>query len=1040
MRRVILAAIALGVLLGGCHGLFALDPSLDISQYGHTAWTIRDGFAPGTAFAMAQTPDGYLWLATEFGLFRSDGVRFLPWQQPGGQQLPESPYALLVTHDGTLWIGTFAGLVSWNNGKLTQYPEVGARFITSLLEDREGTVWAGALGGSPGTPSGRLCAVQNGSTQCYGQEGAFGSFVWSLGEDSTGGLWAGAESGLWHWRPGPPKRYAVPGVRLADLTQSGDGRLIVGIRGGGLRQVVGDKLEAYPIRSAMNSNATLPDRDIDANKLLRDRDGGLWIGTNQRGLIHVHNGRTDVFTAESGLSGNIIAGLFEDREGDIWVSTAGGLDRFRELPVTTVSTKQGLSSDNVHSVIATTDGSTWIATRDGLTRWQEGHTTTFRKADGLPDDAVESMYQDHGGRIWVFTDHGLAWLNNGRFVSVDGGPSTEVYSITGDNAGNLWLSGNKGLSHLREGRLIETLPWTAFGRNQQAKVIVFDQDRGGLWLGFWQDKVVEYFKDGQVRLSYPAANGMTKGPVAHLRLDRDGAVWAATENGGVSRIKDGRITTLTTSNGLPCDKIHWTTEEGDGSLWLYTACGLLRISQSQVDAWMSDPARRVEPTVWDATDGALPWGSPSSFGPTFARAADGKLWFVTREDVEVIDPPHLVFNKLAPSVHIEQIVADHRTYWENLPGAAASSVRLPAFTRDLQIDYTALSLAAPEKVHFKYKLEGQDRDWREVVNDREVQYSNLPPGPYRFRVIACNNSGVWNEQGDSLEFSIAPAYYQTNWFLALCAAALLMLVWAAYQFRVRQVRQELTIVLEAKIGERTRIARDLHDTLLQSFHGLLYRFHAARNLLPGRPDEAKQALDSALIRAEQALDEGRRSIQELRSGPSTENDLDQMLIAIGRELASTPGGTDSSPSFNVIVEGERRGLSPIVRDETLRVARELLQNAFRHAHARAIEAEIRFDHDVFSMIVRDDGKGMDPQILKDGGRAGHWGMPGVNERARAIGAKLEFWSEAGAGTEVRLTLPAALAYRESRNGGRLRRFREWRNNEQRSKPDPGPHS
>ncbi|MGO9337296.1 MAG: two-component regulator propeller domain-containing protein [Terracidiphilus sp.] len=1027
-----MAAIALGVLLGGCHGLFALNPSLDISQYGHTAWTIRDGFAAGTAFAMAQTPDGYLWLATEFGLFRSDGVRFLPWQPPGGQQLPESPYALLVTRDGTLWIGTFAGLASWNNGKLTEYPEVGARFITSLLEDRDGTVWAGALGGSPGTPSGRLCAVQNGSTQCYGQDGAFGSFVWSLGEDSSGALWAGAESGLLHWKPGPPKRYAVPGVRLADLTQSGDGRLIVGIRGGGLRQVVGDKLEAYPIRSAMNSNATLPDRDIDANKLLRDRDGGLWIGTNQRGLIHVHNGRTDVFTAESGLSGNIVAGIFEDREGNIWVSTAGGLDRFRELPVTTVSTKQGLSSDNVHSVIATTDGSTWIATRDGLTRWQEGHTTIFRKADGLPDDAVQSMYQDHAGRVWVFTGHGLAWFNNGRFVSVDGVPSTEVYSITGDNAGNLWLSGNKGLSHLREGRLIENLPWTALGRHQQAKAILFDQDRGGLWLGFWQDGGVEYFKDGQVQLSYTAANGMTRAGVAALRLDRDGAVWAATENGGVNRIKDGRIATLTTSNGLACDRIHWTTEADDRSFWLYTACGLLRIPHSQVDAWISDPKRRVEPTVWDATDGALPWGSPSSFGPTFAKAVDGKLWLVTREDIEVVDPPHLAFNKLVPPVHIEKIVADHKLYWQNLPCAPTSSVRLPALTRDLQIDYTALSLTAPEKVHFKYKLEGQDSDWREVVNDREVQYSNLPPGSYRFRVIACNNSGVWNGQGDTLEFSVDPAYYQTEWFLALCVIACLALILAANQFRVRQVRQEVTIGLEAKMSERTRIARELHDTLLQSFHGLLYRFHAARNLLPGRPDEAIQALDSALIRAEQALDEGRQSIQGLRSELSAEDDLNQMLIAIGQELAPTPDGKNSSPSFNVIVEGERRGLSPIIREEVLRVARELLRNAFQHAQARAIEAEIRFDKDVFRMIVRDDGKGIDPQVFKDGGRAGHWGMPGADERARAIGAKLEYWSEAGAGTEVRLTLPAALAYQKSRNGSWLRLFRKWRNHEQRS--------
>ena len=1006
LRLIAISAIS---FLAGSRSALALDPSLDISQYGHTAWTIRDGFATGTAFAMAQTPDGYLWLASEFGLFRSDGVRFIPWQPPGGQELPGNPYALLVTRDGTLWIGTFAGLASWNNGKLTQYPEVGAGFITSLLEEREGTVWAGTMGGSAGTTTGQLCAIQNGSTQCYGQDGAFGGFVWSLGEDSSGALWAGAESGLWRWKPGQPKRYAVPGVRLADLTQSGDGRLTVGIRGGGLRQVVGDKLEAYPIRSALNSNATLPDRAIDANKLLRDRDGGLWIGTNQRGLIHVHHGRTDVFTAESGLSGNIIAGLFEDREGNIWVSTAGGLDRFRELPVTTVSAKQGLSSDNVNSVIATTDGSTWIATRDGLTRWQKGQTTIFRKADGLPDDMVQSMYQDHAGRIWVFTGHGLAWFNNGRFVSVDGVPSAEVYSITGDNAGNLWLSGSKGLSHLREGRLIENLPWPALGHRQQAKMIVYDQDRGGLWLGFWQDGAVDYFKDGQVRLSYTAVNGMTKGPVASLRLDRDGAVWAAMQNGGVSRIKDGRITTLTTSNGLPCDRIHWTTEEDDRSLWLYTACGLLRIPHSQVDAWISDPARRVEPTLWDATDGALPWGSPSSFGPTFAEAADGKLWLVTREDIEVIAPSHLSSNRLPPPVHVEQIVADQKLYWQNLPGAAASSLHLAARTRDVEIDYTALCLTAPEKMQFRVKLEGQDNDWRVPVNPRHTHYTNLPPGPYRFRVIASNNSGVWNGLGDSLEFSIAPAYYQTNWFHAICAFLVLALVWAIYQVRVRRLRHDFGLTLEARVGERTSIARELHDTLLQSFQGLMLRFEIVSQLLPDRPIEAKEKLEGAMKQAADAITEGRDAVQGLRASTVQTNDLARAINTLGEELATDPGN-DGSPSFRVTVEGEPRDLHPILRDEIYRITAEALRNAFHHAAAHQIEAEIRYNREQFRLRVRDDGKGMDQTVWSDQGRKGHYGLPGMRERAKSIGGNLEIWSEIGVGTEVELRIGADTAY------------------------------
>src|SRR5262249_27597487 len=369
--------------------------------------------------------------------------------------------SLLATHDGTLWIGTFAGLVSWNGADLTSYPEVGELFVTSLLEDREGTVWAGVLGGSPGTPTRRLCAIRNGRVQSYGEDGAFGSFVWSLGEDSSGALWAGAETGIWQWKPGLPRRYETAGMRLGDMTKAEDGRLLVGISGAGLMQVVGDKLEPYPMHSATNPNALLTDSDVDSNKLLRDRGGGLWFGTHERGLIHVHNGRADVFAKSDGLSGNIACSLFEDREGNVWFASTRGLDRFRELPVTTISARQGLSSDQANSVITATDGSIWLAAHDGLTRCKDGQTTIFRKASGLPSDMVESLFEDYRGRIWVFTDHGLAYFEGGRFIAAGGVPSSEVYSITGDKAGNLWLSGNKGLTHLLEGRVVENFPWSA---------------------------------------------------------------------------------------------------------------------------------------------------------------------------------------------------------------------------------------------------------------------------------------------------------------------------------------------------------------------------------------------------------------------------------------------------------------------------------------------------------------------------------------------------------------------------------------------------
>jgi signal transduction histidine kinase/ligand-binding sensor domain-containing protein len=1012
VKSVRMAAIALCVFLWGCTRSLALNPSLNISQYAHTSWRVRDGFSLGNIYAMAQTPDGYLWFGTEFGLVRFDGVRRVAWQPPAGQHLPDKgAYSFLVTRDGTLWIGTFNGLATWDGARLTRYPELDGKFVTSMLEDREGTVWAGLLGSTSDTPTGQLCAIRRGHAQCYLNEGAFGSFVWGLAEDSSGALWAGAESGLWRWKPGTPTHYPMPHVRISDLTKGDDGRPLIAVNGTGLQQFTGERVESYPLRAATDPKRLLRDRDVDSNKLLRDRDGGLWIGTVQHGLIHVHGGRADQFTKADGLSGDIVMSLFEDREGNIWVATTGGIDRFREFPAATISVKQGLSSDVITAVVASADGSIWVATYAGLTKWKDGQATIFRKSDGLPDDLVQSLFQDDRGQTWAtFAGHGLGYLKHERFVAVPGVPSTEVYSITGDKAGNVWLSGNRGLSHLLDGHLIEHFPWTALGRHQQAKVIVFDRERGGLWLSFWNDGGVEYFKDGQVRASYTAADGLGKGHVPGLRLDRDGAVWAATEDGGLSLIKDGHITTMTTRNGLPCNTIHWSIEDNDRSLWLYTGCGLVRIARAEMDAWIADPTRRIETMVWDAADGAMLHSvSPSSYGPPFAKSIDGKLWLLIADGIQVVDPYHLPYNKLPPPVHIEQIVADHKMYWQNLPGVAASSVHLPARTRDLQIDYTALSLTAPEKVHFKYKLEGQDTEWREVVNDREVQYSNLAPGPYTFRVIACNNSGVWNEHDDTLQFSIAPAYYQTNWFRAVCAVLLLALVWAIYQIRVRQLRHDFALTLEARIGERTSIARELHDTLLQSFHGLLLRFQIVSELLPERPVEAKEQLDRSIDRAAKAITEGRDAVQGLRTSTVQTNDLARAINTLGEELATDPAN-DGSPAFRVTVEGDPRDLHPILRDEIYRIAAEALRNAFNHAAARQVEVEIRYDTQQFRFRVRDDGKGIDPVVLSGQEPEGHFGLPGMRERGKLIGGKLVIWSEVGAGTEVELRIPASAAY------------------------------
>src|SRR5208283_2231323 len=546
----------------------------------------------------------------------------------------------------------------------------------------------------------------------------------------------------------------------------------------------------------------LPHTGLLDERLLRDRDGSLWFVT-QHGLLHVHGRRTDVFAQSDGLSGNRISALFEDREGNIWVATNNGLDRFRDLAVVSISGKQGMTdADYSASVLAARDGSVWVSNLDSLSRWKNGRITTYRSkvsshsregsvdaglvreiADsGLADEIAGSLAEDHRGRIWASTIPRAVYFENGHFVPVRSSASCKfIHSIAEDSAGDVWISAHEFLCHLRDGKLVEQIPWTRLVTKGFAETLLADPVRGGLWLGFFNGGV-ECFKDGQVSASYAGVDGLGDGRVNSLRLDRDGAVWAATA-GGLSRLKDGRIATLTQKNGLPCDSLDWIMEDDKDSFWLNMTCGLVRIAAKEMGSWVADSRRTVQAAVFDGSDGVRSHTFYSSTTPHVAKTPDGRIWFSTWDGLSVVDPRHLPTNKLPPPVHIEKITADDKIY------DSPSNLHLPARVRDVSIDYTALSFVAPEKVHFRFKLEGQDRDWREVVNDRQAQYSNLPPGNYRFRVTACNNSGVWNEEGASLDFSIAPAYWQTNWFRTLCAAVAIGLVWGLFRLRIRQLEQ-----------------------------------------------------------------------------------------------------------------------------------------------------------------------------------------------------------------------------------------------------------
>jgi len=1014
------------LLLFAARSVWAVDPSNRISQYAHTAWRIQDGVLSGTPFAVTQTTDGYLWIGTQAGLVRFDGVRFVPWTSPDGKHLPSSNIAsLLGARDGSLWIGMDGGLSHWDKRDLTNYPINPGR-INSIIEDRNGTVWFARTRGSDA--AGGLCQVIGIGMRCYGKTDGIpdsGGGAGPLVEDTLGNLWIGGSTEVVRWKPGSSSTYVARGLKskegldgVSGLAANPDGPVWVGMgypgRGLGLQQLVQGAWKPF-VTPELDSST------LEVQALFLDREGALWIGTYKQGIYRIHGRKVDFFHSADGLSSNSVYQFYEDREGNLWVATSKGIDCFRDVRVATFSTREGLATPEVDSVLAAQDGTVWIGGGDALDAIHQGEVSSVQAGKGLPGNQVTSLLEDQAGRLWVGVDRTMSIYKNGRFRRIDrpdGRPIGLVVGMTEDVDNNIWVETTgppRTLIRIHDFKVQEEFP---VPQMPAARKVAADPE-GGIWLGLMNGDLARY-RHGKTEI-FPFEHSVdSRGN--QLIVNSDGSILGATPLGLVAW-KEGKQQTLTVRNGLPCDTVYALIEDSQRALWLYTQCGLVEIAGTELQRWWGQPDITVQLKIFDTFDGVQP--GRAAFGAA-ARSPDGRLWFANGVVLQMIDPGHQSGNALPPPVHVEGLIADRKNY------SPRQDLRLPPRTRDLEIDYTALSFVVPQKVRFRYKLEGRDAAWQEPGTRRQAFYSDLRPGRYRFRVIACNNDGVWNDAGATLDFSVAPACYQTTWFRVSCIGASILLLWGLYQLRLRQLARQCNMGLEARVSERMRIAREMHDTLLRSFQGLMFRFQAARNMLPRRPDEASQALDGALVTAEQAIAESRDAIHDLRSEPVAQSDLAHLLTAMGQELASSQDANRDSPNFSVTVEGERQTLSPSLQDEVYRIAREVLRNAFRHARARHIEAEIRYDDRRLRLRIRDDGRGIDPKVLEEGGRAGHWGLTGVRERAQRIGARLDFWSQAGAGTEVQLTVPASVAYGTSRGSPGFRLFHKTRSHEHRS--------
>jgi signal transduction histidine kinase/ligand-binding sensor domain-containing protein len=993
-RALVWTSFAALLLTNAASGL---DPGTALTQYGHTAWRVREGYFAGPPTAVTQTRDGFLWIGTAAGLIRFDGVRFMPWEPPAGTRLPDDRIiSLLGAGDGSLWIGTANGLARWHGGRLAVYTRAG-RF-SALIEDRQGTVWAGHTRALTEVPP--LCRFARGELRCFRFADEYGlRYVGALHEDAQGSVWIGGETGVCRWRPGKPDCFAIESlVALADksgvfaLAEDAEGGLMAGTGETGTWRLASGSWQRY-------SNE--PGIEIESEAMLFDRRSGLWLGTMGSGLLRLVQGRTEPFTRADGLSGDTVNDLFEDREGNVWVATSSGLDRFRDVKVATLTKREGLLGGNVLAVTASKEGGVWIAERRTLIHLGTAGISYYGASQGLPGYGPTSLFEDSRGRLWLGVDNGLAWREHGRFFPLkmpDGDAVGVVRAIAEDREGNLWVATthpSRPLVRIRDQRIVEVFPAERIGARQVVAMAV--NREGELWIGLLSSEL-KLYRNGNFE-PHGSIGGPDRRRILSLLPDSRG-LWVATSR-GLSLLRNGRLSTLDTRTGLPCDNVQDVLPGDDESLWLKTGCGLVRISSDELRSWSEHPERRLRVRVLDAFDGAQ--GGLPPFTPRAARSLDGRLWFaIETGGLQVFDPERAKDNAVPPPIHIVSVVADRKTH------EPESRLRLPPLTRDVEIDYTALSLTVPEKVRFRYRLAGADGDWHDAGARREAFFANLKPGSYRFSVVACNNDGVWNPQAARLDLTVLPAFYQTRGFLLLCLAASAFLAWAGYRWRVREIAARLDLQFQERLAERTRIARDLHDTLLQGFLSASMQLHVVVDEIPADAPE-KPRLSRVLQLMAAVIEEGRNALRGLRAPAqqiSGVDDLAQALSRVPQEL-----GLQEAAGLRIIVEGRPRPLRPLIRDEVYRISREALVNAFQHAEASEIEVEIEFAARALRVLIRDDGRGIDPEVLRSG-REGHWGLSGMHERAEGMGARLKVWSRERAGTEIELSVPGEIAFRD----------------------------
>lgn len=802
--RLILAAV---LALPAWSAALALDPAKAPTQYSHENWQSSKGLPQNAVSAIVQDHQGYIWCATQEGLVRFDGVQFTvfdKWNTPAITR--HNIRALCLDRTGALWIGTNGGgLVRMRDGEFTAFTtREGLVYdnVTSLCEGRDGSIWVGTYGGG-------LSRYRGGRFTNYTTaSGLPHDSILALCTDEAGALWIGTNGGgLCRFMD---ERFTVfghgqglPNPVIYALCSSRGGALWVGTYGGGLCRFDGKSFRTFTTRDGLSNDRILG--------LHEDKDGNLWIGTFGGGVSRYYGGRWATFSTAQGLAYDVVRCFCEDREGNLWIGIdGGGLSRLHDGSFTTFSTQEGLSNDYAIGIYQTREGDVWITTNGGgINRFREGRLTSFSTRDGLPNDLVRSIFEDAQGALWVATDGGgLARVMKGRvttFNTSNGLTSNRVIAVRGDRRGNIWVGTNGGgLNRIRGGKV------TAVGQGLGTSGLVnlIHEDREGrLWIGSYGGGLSLF--QGEKLLGFEGRDAIGPAIVNYIHEDGDGTFWLGTIGSGILRLRGGKVARFTRRDGLFDDVAYEILDDGLGYFWMSGNKGVYRVARKDLEAFADGRIQAIPCTSYGEPDGMKSAECNGGFVPAGFRTADGHLWFPTMRGVATVDPARLSTNTLVPPVLVERLVLNRG------PLALGHSVALPPGRNSLEIHYTGLSFVAPSRVKFRYRLEGFDENWVDAGTRRVAYYTNIPPGRYRFQVVACNNDGVWNTEGASLALVQRPRFYQTLWFLGALACLLGLAGPGLYLLRVRSL-QDRQRELETLVRDRTQLLSETNLRLEQA--------------------------------------------------------------------------------------------------------------------------------------------------------------------------------------------------------------------------------